>query len=482
MKKYIITLLVLVVAITSCDNRLDTFPTSTVATEEAFKGEGDFTNALNGAYESMLIYRPGGGTAPTVDYYGGVTQGLEVLSDNLIISRDGRFSQQARYDWNYDQNSGYFFSRAAYATIRNANAILGSIDNLEAGTFKNNVMGEALTLRALAHFDVIKYYGEIPTQNAGSNGTLAMPYIEIADINDLPSRDLTIGEFYQKIVDDLTTAASIIGSTTANGTYRTNADAANGILANVYLHMGNMPAAVTAANKVTTPVVSRTSFTGIWNDSDRSGILFGLRNDDATEVTLGVPYSQTAGGIKDEYVPDFAFYSLYASNDIRKTAYFVTSPFSGENYNHIIKWYSSVSTTQLGVVDAKIIRASEVMLIKAEALAAQNLDGSALTALDAVRSQRYSGFTSGGETGQALKDAIQLERRLELAFEGVRFTDLKRFGMAITRSNFGYLADGSGEPADELTLPAGDYRFNLPISVNELNLNPNMSPTAGYIK
>ena len=108
MKKYIITLFVLIVAISSCDNRLDTFPSSEVAAEEAFNNEGDFTNAINGAYLAML----------SGSYYGGTTQGLEVLSDNVIISREGRLSQQTRYDFDLDQNSGFFFSVAAYRTIR----------------------------------------------------------------------------------------------------------------------------------------------------------------------------------------------------------------------------------------------------------------------------------------------------------------------------------------------------------------------------
>jgi hypothetical protein len=468
MKKYIITIVVVLVAITSCDNKLDTFPSDELAAEEAFKGEGDFTNAINGAYLRML-------NGP---YYGGNVQGLDVLSDNLIISREGRLSQQTRHDWDIDQNSGFFFSISAYATIRNVNILLANIDKLEAGDFKNNIMGEAMAIRALAHFDIIKYYGEIPTQNAGSNATLAMPYVTVQDITDFPSRDLTIGEFYQTIVDELTTAAGLINS--SNGVYRMGADAVNGVLANVYLHMGNMPAAVTAANKVSTSVAERANFTGVWDDSDKAGVIFGLRNDDVTSVGLGVPYSQTAGGIKSEYVPDFAFYSLYASNDIRTTAYFETSIFEGNNYNHVLKWYSSTIATSLGNVDAKIVRAAEVMLIKAEALAEQDLDGPALVALDAVRSQRYDGFVSGAETGTVLKDAIQLERRLELAFEGSRFTDLKRFGLPVQRSTFGHLSDGTGVAADILLLPAGDHRFNLPISISELNRNPNMVQSPGY--
>jgi hypothetical protein len=208
MKKYIILILVLVITTTSCDNKLDTFPTSTVATEQAFANDGDFTNALRGAYLRML----------TGAYYNGSIQSRDVLSDNLIISREGRLSQQQRYDWLYDQNSGGFHSISAYAIIRNVNTILANLDNLEAGDFRNNIEGEALAIRALAHFDVIKFYGEIPTQSANSNSTLAMPYIEVADINGLPARELNIGEFYQKLVDDLTAAESLINS--SNGVYQ----------------------------------------------------------------------------------------------------------------------------------------------------------------------------------------------------------------------------------------------------------------------
>jgi hypothetical protein len=468
MKKYIILILVLVITTTSCDNKLDTFPTSTVATEQAFANDGDFTNALRGSYLRML----------TGAYYNGSIQSRDVLSDNLIISREGRLSQQQRHDWLYDQNSGGFHSISAYAIIRNVNTILANLDNLEAGDFRNNIEGEALAIRALAHFDVIKFYGEIPTQSANSNSTLAMPYIEVADINGLPARELNIGEFYQKLVDDLTAAESLINS--SNGVYQFGKNAVNGILANVYLHMGNMSAAVTAADKVTTAVASRADFNGIWNDSNKSGVIFALRNDDVSSVGVGVPYSQTAGGIKSEYVPDYALYQLYEASDVRLSSYFETSDFEGNSYNHVTKWYSSTIATSLGNVDPKILRASEVMLIKAEALAAQGKDVEALAALDAVRSQRYNDFTSGAEAGQGLQIAIQLERRLELAFEGSRFTDLKRMGLPVERSSFGHYADGTGQPADKLTLPVGDHHFNLPIDVNELNLNPNMVQSPGY--
>jgi len=469
MKKYLLILIVLTITLISCEEQLETFPTSSIAADAAFNNEGDFTNALRGLYTGLL-----GG-----NYYGGVLQGLDVMTDNLLISQEGRLSQQFRHEWAYDPNAGLsaYMSRT-YNVIQRANFILANVDVLEDGDFKNNAMGEAMAIRALAHFDIVRYFGKIPTQSSDAGSSLAMPYVTIPDVNDLPSR-ITVSEYYSNLVNDLTTAAGLI-NTSNNGNLQMGKDAVNGILARVYLHMGNWQGAIDAANAVTASVASRSNYSGIWNDSSEDGVIFKLENDNVTNVTLGVPYSQTAGGIKSEYVPDYAFYLMYDDTDIRKTAYFETSLFGGLNFNHVLKWYSSVSTTSLGVVDAKIIRAAEVLLTKAEALAELGQDEAARTALDAVRAERYSPFASGNEVGSALKAAIAKERRLELAFEGSRFSDIKRYGQAIQRSAFGHYADGTGVPAVFQTLPEGDTRFQMPIPIGEMNLNPNMVQNPGY--
>jgi len=478
MKKHLLILIVLVGTFISCENQLDTFPTSRIAADEAFKNEGDFTNAIRGLYATMLDV-PTTATDARGNYYGGELQGFDVMSDNLIISQEGRLSQQFRHDWTYDDALGFGnFMTDAYEVVQGANFILANLDALEDGTFKNNAKGEALAARALAHFDIVRYFGKIPTQSTDAGSSLAMPYVTIADPTDLPSR-ITVSEYYANLVSDLTEAAGLI-NTTNNGNIQMGKNAVNGILARVYLYMGNWQGALDAANNVTATVASRDNYVGIWNDSNEDGVIFKLQNDDISRATVGVPYSQTANGIKSEYVVDFALYQLYDATDIRKTAYFETSEFGGALYNHVMKWYSSTSTTSLGVVDPKIIRAAEVMLTKAEALAELNQDGPALAALDAVRSKRYSGFASGGETGDDLKAAIALERRLELAFEGMRFTDIKRKGMDVQRSDFGHFSDGSGSPAVFKTLPASDIHFQAPISVNELDINPNMVQNPGY--
>jgi hypothetical protein len=84
--------------------------------------------------------------------------------------------------------------------------------------------------------------------------------------------------------------------------------------------------------------------------------------------------------------------------------------------NHVIK-YQGRLTGNPAIVDIKVLRVEEVYLNMAEAQ--YRINGGGLAFLDAVRSQRYSGFVSGGETGPALLAAILQERRLELALKWI---------------------------------------------------------------
>jgi len=127
-----------------------------------------------------------------------------------------------------------------------------------------------------------------------------------------------------------------------------------------------------------------------------------------------------------------------------------------------------------------VIRAAEVLLNIAEAQFELGLEADALASLNELRSQRFTPFTAGTEEGAGLEDAIQFNRRVELCLEGHRFFDLKRRGESISRSPNGDIIDGSGTPAEILTLAAGDFRFQLPIPTDETAANPNLSQNDGY--
>lgn len=471
MKKILLALLIVSSFLVSCDKELDLKPFNALETEVALQTPSDFTNAVRGSYAAMQ------GNS----YYGGwYILTPDILADNLIVCSEGRTSKQSIHYWNYSGNNTWgLLWNEAYQTIYRVNSILENLENLEEGDFRDNIEGEALALRALAHFDMARVYSKFPQHGASD---LGVPYVTSTDVTLVPSRP-TVQQTYDNIIADFERAKDLIA--TSNGDGRLNQDAVNGLLSRVYLYIqdyDNTIAAATAALRGDPSVGSIDIFPNIWTDATDEGVAFKIRHTEADNISIGVQYSQTgSNGVRSEYVAAYDFFQLYQENDVRTSAYFSTSLFSDILFNHIAKYFGR-ETGSLNVVDTKVLRWAEVYLNRAEAYAAKGMDAEALADLDVLRSQRYTDFASGNETGQALKDAIQLERRLELAFEGHRFFDLKRQGLPVERANFGDYADGTGVtlPADALTLPADDPRFQLPLPQAELNANPNMTQNPGY--
>lgn len=470
-----ILLFLLVLAImpfSSCNDELELFPHDAVAVELGFKNLTDFENATKGLYSRFR----------TSGYYG-ATSGApsiyfipDVMSDDVIINGNGRRSREDFYDWRYDEdNSTETFWLAAYSVIQRSNLILENIDALEESADKTNFRGEALAARGIAHFDLAKLYADSP---ANSSGSMGIPFVTATDATLLPERN-TLTETYDNILSDLNDAYGLINDD--NGRGRLNKNAVAGLLSRVYLFMGDHDAVIANANKVTgVEEVAREDVFNLWKDETDASVLWKLIITEADNISLGVAWLQESpDGIRSEYNVDYDFYQQYSDDDVRKSVYFETSDFADVTFNHIVK-YRGRLTGNANEVDAKALRYSEVLLNKAEAHSEKGEDALALGALDALRSNRYENFASGNETGTALKSAIAQERRLELAFEGQRFFDLKRKGLAIQRSTFGDKADGSGVPAEFGTLPADDHRFNMAIGDGERNANPNIEQNAGY--
>ncbi|MDR6560561.1 MULTISPECIES: RagB/SusD family nutrient uptake outer membrane protein [unclassified Arcicella] len=480
MKKYILTLSIFtLIGVTSCsDKELELGPYNSVTDTQAFETESDFTNAAQGMYARAVSGLSGlsGGS-----YYAGSSISLpDIMSDNAIMSRTGRLSNRFFHEWRYNGDNAWDLWTQAYSSIRRANGILVNINKLSDGTAKNNFKGEALAVRALAHFDMVKLYGKAFTQ--ASDADLGIPYVTSTDPTARPARE-TVKSNYAKIEADLVEAATLIGS--GNGIYRFNKATVYALLSRLYLYEGQWQKAADSATQslaLSSSPGSITNFANIWKDASNDGLLLKLQIVDKDAVSPGVEYSQSsASGVRSEYVIDYDFFKLYKDNDVRKNAYIGSSTFGGFKYNNIIKYFGR-ATGNANVVDPKVIRVAEVLLNRAEALAQLNKDADALKDLNTLRASRYVGFVAADnqEGGNALKAEIDLQRRLELAFEGHRFFDIKRKGLAIVRSNWGDRFDGTGTTYGFKTLAAGDPKFQLPIPTNEIRTNANVVQNPGY--
>ncbi len=465
---------------TSCKKDLIKQPYNAVAEASAFQSQDDFDNAMRGIYQRIGFSQ---------GYYGGdMIIVPDLLADNLITSTSGRgtFLQTGRWQYNGDNTIGLFTT--GYSIIRAANGVLQNIDNgVLSGDAQASLKAEAQAIRAWVHFDIARMYAKTPLMNIDPSRDLGIPYVTGIDINALPARE-SITDTYAKIVADLAEALPNISATTAVSTGRLNKAAVAGILSKVYLYMGEWQKAADAATvslDLNSNVGSRDQLSNIFYDATNEGVLFKTRILDKDNINIGVNYSQTSpsSGVKSEFVATYDLYQLYSDADIRKTAYIQVTPYQGVDQYHVKKYFGRLSGN-VNTVDAKILRVADVLLIRAEAYARLGMLTASLADLNKLKENRYDPYLPFATADQmALLNEIWLERRLELAFEGDRFFDLKRRNLGVTRdSNYGDKADGSGTrfPAFALTLEPGSDKLQLPFPQTEVDVNPNFQQNPGY--
>lgn len=486
---YLVLLLSLVVACTDDDVTLASPGDAVVDTY--FNNEGEFTRAVLGAYNGFkgIGFYSGSGSASDIIIV------PDLLADNLILSQDGRTSNSAGHNWEY--NAGVTptdIYSGAYQIIARTNLILENIDKLDDELFPTRelVRSEALALRAIAHFEVARHYVKIPTQSSDANSFIGIAYIDYYDPYGQPSRLASVQETYARIMADL--EASLPGLPATVQTGRLSKVAVNAMIGRVALYMGDYPKVISSLTPVVNTVnpAAAADLQNLWRYVNANGVifeipmLFGGGTVAGGDPHIGSNYSQGANNTNfvPEYSVDKAFRDLYndATEPQRVQAYFRVM----KNQYVVWKYVQSASGVN---PSGRYMRVEESILSLAEAQYLSGNPGAALTTLNKLRNARYSSFT-GGETGDDLFNAIQLERRKELAFEGDRWFTIKRllgvpgipsqYAQGVVRSGNGYLQDGSGPPSPQQTLPASSYKWQLPISFNTLLYDLNISQTPGY--
>ncbi|WP_405413053.1 RagB/SusD family nutrient uptake outer membrane protein [Maribacter sp. Asnod1-A12] len=460
----------------SCDDELNELQPFVEGNPETFfTSVSAFQNGVDGAYRQLW------------NYYSATASGMQgipdILSDNVVQVQTGRLSNSTYYDYRYVASTAGvidLYWSEGYEAVNVANLIIDQIDNLADGDDKNNILGQALAIRAWAHFDLVRVYGKIPTQSTDANTSLGVVYLKVEDGDTEdpfaePVRE-TVASNFAEIIGDLERASLLIGE---NGEGKLNADGVYGLLSRVYLYNGDYQLAIDAADQVSTALATADDLEDVYTDVSEAGLVIKLAINTSVESTgnnVGVLYSQTTASDVLEFAFDFDLFNSYDENDLRLDKISYIGENSGNQYNAISKFLGEVGEVN-GRVDIKVMRAAEVLLNKAEAQFELGQD--ALSTLNELRDLRYVSY-DGGETGTALEDAIQFERRVELAFEGHRFFDLKRRGEPVMRSTMGDIIDGTGTPPEFPVLDADNFRFQLPIPIAEINANQNMVQNPGY--
>lgn len=293
----------------SCDSWLEVKPYDKISEGELQKSEEGYQKMLNGIYidlNSDALY----GQSLSVEM-------IEVMGGAYAIGTDNSVWGNYKDLSNYQYGTEYWRNRLdqtwnkAYALILNSNKILENIDqnqDLFTGGNYYAVKGEALALRAMLHFDMLRLFGPVYAKDSDKK---AIPYYNKQ--TNSPEPILTAKEVAEKVVADLEEARILLAndpvktegtlmSGSQDGTsnfmryraLRLNYYAVEALLARVNLYMGNKTEAfkyatdvIKTADQGIFPFVDKSLVIGSPADPDRifsSEVLFALTNTSRSKI------------------------------------------------------------------------------------------------------------------------------------------------------------------------------------------------------
>jgi tetratricopeptide (TPR) repeat protein len=437
----------------------------------------------------------------------------EALADNgFATNKSGRLLPEANNVFRAHFTGTHW--SACYNGINQANLILEAIPTSTApgvtAADKASWTAQLQFLRALYYFDLVKVYSYMPGTTVPAQDKGGIPIVlkgistSAGAIERLPSR-APIADVYAQVIADLVAAEAVLATST-NANFANKA-AAQALLSRVYLYMKDYAKAKEWADKCITLVgPSRLSNAGgyvaQWRNATHQETLFqfalasNAENNGVNEslqtsfTTLTAPGGAllATGGFGD-LVPTISLmnalgitltggntttnFGLNASiasrsSDVRNLLYEPGTTGRGNSKVECTKYIGKNGFINLD--NLPVIRIAEVYLTRAEAMTTPGSpvfnETAALADLNTIATNR--GLTAFTLSGSALYEEILNQRRLELAFEGHRFFDLKRLGRDLVKA------------PHYLTVAFTDIRILAPLPTSEIDGNKNMVQNAGY--
>ena len=451
--KNMIVTTVLFLSLASCEKSfLELKPPTSLTPEFALATEADLQVALRGAYSGLK----------STALYGRSLMVLgDMMADNTYQSalNTNRYTNFNLYNYLVTDGDVAGLWNASYTVILRANNIINSPIAENANI--QQIKGEAYAIRALAYFNLVRYFGSPYTLDPSK---LGVPIITTYQADLKPER-AKIADVYTLINKDLTQAFTLMTKFTNSSQF--SKYSAKALQAKVYLAMGDKTNAKTAALDVITnsgfTAISSAAHTGYWAGvaprTDKVETLLEISFDAvANNAFDALSYIYLQSGNYGDMLCSSELYDLFETDDIRKSLYATGT--RGGLASVFVNKYSSFTGDHS---DTKVIRMSEMYLIAAEASYPSNTTD-ALKYVNEVTSRR--GATAIASDGQALLEAIITERRKELAFEGERYLDMQRLQRNIARSK--------NYPAAALSIDFTNYRRIMPIPQGELDANPSI--------
>ena len=441
--------------LTGCNDYLDIKPKG----EKIPKTVTDYETLLN--YESVQKVSDTYPTYLTDDVYlpdvaqGTATPGLNSVDQsilNLYLFKKDVFGEA--------QDDGFWF--ASYNRIYYYNTVIDNIMNADGSDEqqKLSIRAEALISRALEYLYLVNGYAKYYDVRTAESDP-GVPLILDEDISKKNLVRASVKDVYAQIQSDLQTALPNLPMQAKGNAFRASKAAGYGILAKMYLYMGNYTEALKAANEVleinnSLLDLKKYAVVKVQSSIGRTNVPQDIDNPE----NIYIKFAPYVYGLSSKVFGSDELISLFSEDDMRLQVYFT-------------KNFRNIPTDKY--VWAPYLRANlavsspEIYLIAAECEAREGSIERAIALINKLRDNRIKNNTDivATDRNDALQKVLE-ERRRELAMSGmVRYIDLKRlnqesqFAKTVTHvTGEGTFSLEPNSPLYVLPIPAKVMRFN----------------------
>ena len=469
----------------SCKKFLTEKPYSFLTPTNFYQSASDATAALNGVFSGLQAQA----------YYGRTVWIISENSADLLYPASGNSDRTSLYQGTFTATNGEIGNWwvSSYKMIKGANDVIAHVPSIAMDVpARNNIVGNAYFLRAMAYFDLVRSFGDIPLITA--------PIIGGTDSSLYASRAAS-SKVYSQIIADLQYAEANCfpeNKISSGNKGMVSSGAASAMLARVYLTRASTAFADPADNQNALAECNKVIGSGIYSLLPNYADIFNCDKKYGPEhiflvqfalppstgnITLRMFTPAALGGSASFYCQNNFFNTGYSAADSTRKNYIlankavntttgVLQPVTPFFYKYRDNQWTSGSNNSR--VDWIVLRYADVWLMQSEAM--NNIDptnSAKFTGLNNVRSR--AGLTAPAQqlnstntpTAAAFVDSLLADRARELCVEGERRWDLIRLGRFQQRmSTLGITIDNN--------------HLVFPIPQSEMQVNPQLKQNPGF--
>lgn len=467
----------------SCKKQLDEKPYSILTTANFYTNATDAQAAINGVFSQLQ---------PQAYYQRTIYIMTELSADCLMPLLTQNQERIDMYKLTYIPTNPEITNwwQNSYKLISRANDVIVNVPKISMdATAKNNIVGNAMFLRGMAYFDLVRSFGDVPL--------ITTPVTSASDPNLFPSRTAA-SKIYEQVISDLKFAETNClteDKITSTNKGMVSSGAASAMLARVYLQRASTTFAdandntnaLAECNKVIGSGLYKlmTNYSDVFNwdlkyypqqTENIFDVQFGSNNTSTTQnITIRMFSPPALGGSGSFVANPYFFQNGYFGPDVRKTWNLSNKVGAATVTPFIYKyrdptWVSGSNNSRMNWI---VLRYADVLMMQSEAMNNINpTDPAKFNGLNLVRDRAglsaYHLSLVNTPTAGAFVDTLVKDRARELCVEGHRRWDLIRLGKLKQVE----------QTANGFTLQ--DFQLLLPLPQTELDANPKLKQNAGY--